>query len=123
MRHGFAGIIATNTTVSRDGLKTDTTQFGAGGLSGAPLRERSTEVIRRIYKLTKGKLPIIGVGGIFTGEDAFEKIAAGASLVQTYTGFVYGGPNFPSRVNDGLAKALRERGFSTLDEAVGSSPK
>jgi dihydroorotate dehydrogenase len=120
MRHGLAGIIATNTTVSRDGLKTDAAKFGAGGLSGAPLRQRSTEVIRTIYDLTHGKLPIIGVGGILTAEDAFEKIAAGASLVQAYTGFVYGGPGFPQWINVGLAKILRDRGFSGIDQAVGS---
>jgi dihydroorotate dehydrogenase len=119
MQHELSGIVATNTTVSRDGLTVDATKFGAGGLSGAPLRERSTEVIRTIYKLAKGKLPIVGVGGIFTAEDAFEKIAAGASLVQAYTGFIYGGPSFPRQVSAGLAKLLRERGFSSVDEAVG----
>lgn len=119
-RHGLAGIIATNTTVSREGLKTDASKLGAGGLSGAPLRGRSTDVIRRIYGLTECKLPIIGVGGIFTAEDTFEKIAAGASLVQAYTGFVYGGPAFAREVNAGLANLLRERGFSNVDEAVGT---
>jgi dihydroorotate dehydrogenase len=119
IRHGLAGIIATNTTVSRDGLKTDAIKFGDGGLSGIPLRERSTEVIRGIYKLAKGKLPIIGVGGIFTAEDAFEKIAAGASLVQAYTGFIYGGLDFPRQINAGLIKLLHERGFLSVDEVVG----
>jgi dihydroorotate dehydrogenase len=121
MRHGMAGIIATNTTTSRDGLSTDTTNFGGGGLSGRPLTVRSTDVIRKIYKLTDGKLPIVGVGGIFTAEDAFEKIAAGASLVQAYTGFVYGGPRFPAAINAGLAKILRAKGFTSADQAVGST--
>ena len=91
------GIIATNTTVGRDGLSTDKKlieSIGAGGLSGKPLQKRSDEVISKIYKYSGGKLPIIGVGGVFTAEDAFEKIAAGACLVQAYTGFVYGGPSF-----------------------------
>ncbi len=115
---GLSGIIATNTTVARDGLRTPTAE--AGGLSGAPVRERSTAVIRRIFKSTGPKLPIIGVGGVFSGEDAFEKIAAGASLIQAYTGFIYGGPSFARDVNRGLAHILRERGFASLDEAVGS---
>lgn len=121
MRNGLSGIIATNTTVSRAGLNTDATAYGEGGLSGAPLRKRSTEVIQRIYRLTEGKMPVIGVGGIFTAEDAFEKIAAGASLVQVYTGFVYGGPSLPDDVNRGLARLLRERGFSSVGEAVGTA--
>jgi len=121
--HALSGIIATNTTTSREGLTTDSARIGDGGLSGAPLRERSTEVISTISKLTHGKLPIVGVGGIFSAEDAFEKIAAGACLVQAYTGFVYGGPTFPLTVNRGLAQILKGRGFSTVDEAVGSAVK
>lgn len=118
----FSGIIATNTTISRDGLKTkDVEKIGAGGLSGKPLAKRSTEVISTIYRYSKGKLPIIGVGGIFSAADAFEKIAAGASLIQAYTGFVYGGPSFAWDVNTGLEAILKERGFATIDEAVGSS--
>ncbi len=121
MRIGIAGIIATNTTISRDGLLTpDAAAMGAGGLSGRPLRGRSTEVISTIYRHSNGKLPIIGVGGIFTAEDAFEKIAAGASLVQAYTGFIYNGPSFPMTINRDLAAILSAREFSSLDEAVGS---
>jgi len=123
IRHKISGVIATNTTVSRAGLKTDMANLGEGGISGKPLRERSVEIISSIYRYSKGKLPIIGVGGIFTAEDAFAKIAAGASLVQAYTGFVYGGPSFTKDINDGLIKLLAERGFSTLDEAVGSALK
>ncbi|HEV7701090.1 MAG TPA: quinone-dependent dihydroorotate dehydrogenase [Pyrinomonadaceae bacterium] len=119
VKHGIAGIIATNTTTSRDGLMADTARFGDGGLSGRPLAARSTAVIRRIYEVTRGNLPIVGVGGIFTAGDAFEKIAAGASFVQAYTGFIYGGPGFPSLINGGLAKILRENGFTSLNEAVG----
>lgn len=115
------GVIATNTTIARAGLKTrGAEQFGDGGLSGEPLANRSNEVISTIYRISKGKLPIIGVGGIFTAEDAFAKIAAGASLVQAYTGFVYGGPTFAREINSGLAGILKERGFKSIDEAVGS---
>ncbi|HEY2867627.1 MAG TPA: quinone-dependent dihydroorotate dehydrogenase [Pyrinomonadaceae bacterium] len=122
LRVGVSGIIATNTTVSRDALKTrDIDRFGAGGLSGRPLAERSNKVISQIYKYSKGTLPIIGVGGIFSPDDAFNKIAAGASLLQAYTGFVYGGPTFATRVVSGLAEILKKRGFASLDEAVGSA--
>ena len=120
-KHDVAGIIATNTTVGREGLITRGVQsIGAGGLSGRPLTRRSTGVVSTIYKYSKGKLPIIGVGGVFDAWDAFDKIAAGASLVQAYTGFIYAGPTFAREVNEGLANILRERGFSTVDEAVGS---
>lgn len=120
---GISGIIATNTTIGREGLATKgekVQDIGAGGLSGKPLRARSTEVISHIYRYSGGKLPIIGVGGIFTAEDAFEKIAAGASLIQAYTGFVYGGPGFARNINSGLANILKARGFSAINDAVGS---
>lgn len=113
----LAGIIATNTTIGRENLKTKINE--EGGLSGAPVREKSNEVIKKIYRYSKGKLPIIGVGGVFSGGDAFEKIACGASLVQAYTGFVYGGISFARDVNSELAKILKENGFKHLDEAVG----
>jgi dihydroorotate dehydrogenase len=120
VRLGVDGIIATNTTVSRDGLKTASPDsFGAGGLSGRPLAHRSNEIIRSVYRYSKGALPIIGVGGIFSPEDAFEKIAAGASLLQAYTGFIYKGPSFASEINSGLQKLLDVKGFETLDEAIG----
>jgi dihydroorotate dehydrogenase len=92
---GIAGIIATNTTISRDGLVTDqqkVEQIGAGGLSGKILKSRSTEVIRYLHEKTGGSIPIIGVGGISTAADAKEKLDAGASLVQVYSGFIYEGP-------------------------------
>jgi dihydroorotate dehydrogenase len=118
---GLDGIIATNTTIDRSQLRIKTGE--AGGLSGKPLKNRSTEVVARIYGVTNGKLPIIGVGGIFSGEDAYEKIAAGSSLVQAYTGFVYAGPYFARDVNKRLAEILRERGFCSVAEAVGSASK
>jgi dihydroorotate dehydrogenase len=122
----LAGIIATNTTIRRDMLKTQMIQATgkpvseeAGGISGAPLRQRSTEVIRFIYQQTQGQLPIIGVGGIFTAEDAWEKIMAGASLIQTYTGWIYEGPWMVRRILEGLVQKLEERGLSSIAEAVG----
>jgi dihydroorotate dehydrogenase len=122
--HGVAGIIATNTTVSREGLRTPgVSAVGAGGLSGRPLAARANEVISRLYTHTGGRLPIIGVGGVFSGQDAFDKIAAGASLVQAYTGFIYSGPGFASEVKRGLAGILRSRRFSSVSEAVGSGTK
>lgn len=122
LSHDIDGVIATNTTISRDNLRTpDILQIGDGGLSGKPLTMRSNEVISTIYRHTNGKLPIIGVGGIFTSEDAFAKIVAGASLLQAYTGFVYGGPTFAREINRGLAKILKQHGLKTIDEAVGSS--
>jgi dihydroorotate dehydrogenase len=120
----LAGIIATNTTVKRDDLKTSNPEkFGAGGLSGKPLRKKSNEIISKIYRYSKGKIPIIGVGGVFTAEDAFEKIAAGACLIQSYTGFVYHGITFARDVNIGLVKILREKGFDNLNEAIGTKEK
>jgi dihydroorotate dehydrogenase len=117
----LSGIIATNTTINRGNLKTKNIEgIGAGGLSGKPLKSRSNEVVRKIYQYSKGKLPVIGVGGIFTAEDAFEKIAVGASLIQAYTGFVYQGFTFARDVNSGLKKILEERGFEDLNAAVGS---
>ncbi len=117
-RLNLAGIIATNTTIKRENLKTKTDE--TGGLSGEPLRKKSNEVIRKIHKFSTGKLPIVGVGGIFTAQDAFEKIAAGACLIQAYTGFVYRGFTFARDLNSGLAKILKEKGFGDLDEAVGA---
>jgi dihydroorotate dehydrogenase len=123
----LAGIIATNTTISREGLVTDRLSTGnpvgdePGGISGAPLRARSTEIIRYIYNQTQGQLPIIGVGGIFTAEDAWAKITAGASLVQTYSGWIYEGPWMVKRILIGLEEHLDRHGLQTIQEAVGSA--
>jgi dihydroorotate dehydrogenase len=119
---GISGIIATNTTTSRRDLHSSPAQIdavGEGGLSGAPLHGRSNEVIRKLYRLTNGSLPIIGVGGVFSAEDAWEKICAGASLIQLYTGFIYEGPGVVRRINEGLRRILSREGFVSLDEAVG----
>lgn len=120
---GLAGIIATNTTTRREGLRTAKDKIaacGEGGLSGMPLREPSTNMIAKLYNLTSGAVSIIGVGGIFTAEDAWEKICAGASLIQLYTGFIYEGPRIAQVINNGLHQILSREGFKTLDEAVGS---
>jgi dihydroorotate dehydrogenase len=104
---GIDGVIATNTTISREGLKTnskDVEQIGAGGLSGKPLTSRSTEVIRYLATKSNNSFPIIGVGGIHSVEDAHEKLNAGASLIQLYTGFIYEGPSLIKRINKSLIK-------------------
>jgi dihydroorotate dehydrogenase len=118
---GAAGLIATNTTVDRSVLPHGHPLAGeAGGVSGAPLRQRATTVIRRLYRLSGGRLPIIGVGGIFSAADAYEKIRAGASLVQVYTGFIYEGPGLPRRICRGLHDLLARDRFATIADAVGS---
>lgn len=104
----IAGVVATNTTLSRDGLNSPATVTAeAGGLSGRPLTSRSTEVIRYLHTQSNGSFPIIGVGGIHSAEDAMEKLNAGASLVQIYTGFIYEGPGIVRRINKGLLKLIR----------------
>ena len=124
--YNLAGVIATNTTIRRDGLQTETLKETgrsikneAGGISGLPVKQRSTEVIRFIYQHTDGKFPIIGVGGIFTAEDAWEKIVAGASLLQVYTGWVYEGPWMVNKVLSGLLAKLDEKGLHNISDAVG----
>lgn len=117
-----AGLVATNTTIARpasDHPQVRRTYTETGGLSGKPVRERSTEVIRHLYKQSKGKVPLIGVGGIFNVEDAWEKITAGASLIQLYTGFIYEGPTLPKQIVRGLVQKLADHGVKELAEAVG----
>ena len=119
-----AGLVATNTTVSRDGLRTPTARVqaaGAGGLSGAPLTERSRKIVGDLYRRTGGRLPIIGVGGIMSGEDAWQMIRHGASLVQVYTGFVYGGPTFVRDVHRHLLRRLDESGHGSIEDVVGEA--
>ena len=99
---GIDGIIATNTTITRENLNTSSEkveEIGSGGLSGAPLKEKSTRIIRYLHKKSKGEIPIIGVGGIMSEQDALEKLDAGATLVQIYTGFIYNGPGFVKKIN------------------------
>lgn len=116
---GLSGIIATNTTLSREGLKS--AHAGeAGGLSGAPLFEKSTRVLARLSQLTEGKLPLIGVGGISSAEEAYAKIRAGASGVQLYTAMVYQGLSLAARIARGLDTLLARDGFASVAEAVGT---
>ncbi|MBV8255909.1 MAG: quinone-dependent dihydroorotate dehydrogenase [Chitinophaga sp.] len=103
----LAGIVATNTTISREDLLTPASEvaaIGAGGLSGLPVKDKSTEVIRYIHKKSNGNFPIIAVGGIFSAKDAQEKLDAGASLVQVYTGFIYEGPTIVKKICAGLRR-------------------
>jgi dihydroorotate dehydrogenase len=107
---GLDGIIATNTTISREGLATDPAEVaaaGAGGLSGAPLKQRSLEVLKRLRDRAGDRLVLISVGGVETADDAWERLRAGATLVQAYTGLIYGGPLWPRTINRGLAPRLR----------------
>lgn len=101
------GVIATNTTVTRDHLQSEFESIGNGGLSGAPLKNKSTEVIRYLAEKSNKAFPIIGVGGIHTAEDALEKIDAGADLVQVYTGFIYEGPSIAKKINKALLKRMK----------------
>jgi dihydroorotate dehydrogenase len=119
---GLAGIVATNTTVSRDGLATPgVEQLGVGGISGPPVARRAVEVLHRLYSRAGGRLALISVGGIETADDAWERITAGASLLQGYTGFIYGGGLWAKHIHDGIARRLHDGGFTSLREAVGSA--
>ena len=119
MTSGIDGIIATNTTLSREGLKSaDSAQ--QGGLSGAPLFEKSTRSLARLSHLTQGKLPLIGVGGIATADDAYQKIRAGASAVQLYTALVYDGLSLIPNLAQGLDALLARDGFATIAQATGT---
>jgi dihydroorotate dehydrogenase len=121
------GIVAVNTTVDRSGLVASAdaaTSIEGGGVSGAPLKARALEVLRRLHARAGDSFVLISVGGIETPEDAWERILAGATLVQAYTGFVYGGPAWPARMNRALARRVRESGKSSIQELVGAgSPR
>tara|TARA_A200000159_G_scaffold41705_1_gene38350 strand:+ start:1909 stop:2967 length:1059 start_codon:yes stop_codon:yes gene_type:complete len=113
------GIIATNTTISRNNLKSSY-QHEKGGLSGAPIFEMSTRVLAQLYSITEGKIPLIGVGGVFTGEQLFQKIQAGASLVQIYSALIYSGFSVTNKILRELDISLRENGFKNVEDAVGT---
>lgn len=120
----IAGVIATNTTISRDGLATPPAtveEMGDGGLSGAPLTVRSRAVVARLYRELGGKIPIIGVGGIMNGEDAWQMILAGASLVQMYTGFIYGGPGIVRDINRYLQAKIDHHQLDNISDAIGGN--
>ena len=116
---GLSGIIATNTTLSRDGLRAPQ-KSETGGLSGAPLFEKSTRILAQLSKLTQGKLPLIGVGGISSPEQAYAKICAGASAVQIYTSMVYQGLSVACDIAKGLDTLLARDGFATVAQAIGT---
>lgn len=120
LAHPIAGIIATNTTLDRPATLVGAAKQEAGGLSGQPLRERSTQMIRAIYRRTAGHLPIIGVGGIASAADAIEKLRAGASLLQLYTGMIYQGPAIVRLVNQGLLAYIQANGTASVHELVGA---
>lgn len=114
------GLIISNTTINRGDWLKSKAQFESGGLSGAPLKDESTVLIAKIYKMTDGKIPIIGVGGIFSGQDAYEKIAAGSSAVQLYTSLVYHGPPIVAKIKKELDEILQQNGFDNVEKARGT---
>ncbi|WP_049564400.1 quinone-dependent dihydroorotate dehydrogenase [Streptomyces sp. SBT349] len=123
---GLDGIIATNTTIARDGLASEPAAVeaaGAGGLSGAPLRARSLAVLRRLYARAGGRLSLVGVGGIETADDAWDRLLAGATLVQGYSGFIYAGPSWARAIHRGLAERLAASPYATLADAVGAGAR
>jgi dihydroorotate dehydrogenase len=121
MAHGIDGIVATNTTIERPSTLHSTAPNQAGGLSGAPLRARSTEFIRTLYALTGDDLPIIGVGGVFCAGDVWDKLLAGARLVQVYTGLVYEGPLLAWRIKRGLLQLMDQHGVRSIGDVVGGA--
>ncbi len=117
------GLILTNTTLERPDFLPEKFRSEMGGLSGQPLTKKSTDIIRNFYALTKGKIPIIGAGGISSGQDAYDKIKAGASLVQLYSALVYHGPEIANQINTDLLKYLESDGLSSIKDAVGLDHK
>ncbi|MGZ8401164.1 MAG: quinone-dependent dihydroorotate dehydrogenase [Methyloceanibacter sp.] len=120
LSHGVDGIVVSNTTLSRDGLKDASFARETGGLSGRPLFARSTRMLARVYRLTEGKLPLIGVGGIDSGPTALAKIEAGASLLQLYTGLVFEGPSLICRINQALLEAMERAKAGSLKPLIGT---
>ncbi len=116
---GAQGVIATNTTVSRPALESRSGANEAGGLSGQPLRATANSISKLLFRHFGTRVPIIGVGGIFTADDAYERIRSGAALVQVYTGLIYEGPGMIQQMMAGLVERLTRDGFSRIDEAVG----
>jgi dihydroorotate dehydrogenase len=118
---GAAGIVATNTSIGRTGLRSaGSLAREAGGLSGGPLREAATRTCQLLFKHLGGRVPIVGVGGIFTAADAYERIRSGATLVQVYTALIYEGPVVVSRILHGVAERLARDGFAQVHEAIGA---
>ncbi len=119
LRHQLEGLVVSNTTVDRPDRLTASLQREAGGLSGALLREKALQTLRDFYALTEGRIPLVGVGGISSAEEAWQRICAGASLVQIYTGLVYEGPALVRDILQGLSTRVAESGFATIADAVG----
>jgi dihydroorotate dehydrogenase len=117
--HGADGIIVSNTSLSRAGLRDAGFAKEAGGLSGRPLFARATRMLARVYRLTEGKVPLLGAGGIDSGESALAKIEAGASLLQLYTGLVFEGPSLIARIKQALIAAIDKRGATSLAPLIG----
>ena len=120
IKHKVEGIIISNTTDSNRENLSDIQKNEKGGLSGQPLKDLSTNLIKKFFKETKGKIQIIGVGGVDSGETAFEKITAGANAIQLYTGMVYKGPGIASQINSELIDILKNKGFKNISEAIGT---
>jgi len=118
LKHKLDAVIATNTTIERTGVESELLANEIGGLSGRPLKKRSTKVVRILYNHLKGAIPVIGVGGIESADDAWDRLVAGADLVQVYTGFIYEGPAIVKRICRGLEKRVAAAGCQTLVEAV-----
>lgn len=120
MAHGVDGILVSNTTLARDGLSNAAKASEAGGLSGAPLYERSTRLLAKVYVLTQGRIPLVGIGGIHSGETALGKIEAGASLIQLYTGLVFEGPGLVGKIITALSDAVARAGVNSIGALTGS---
>ncbi len=120
MDTGIEGMIVSNTTNVRPESLISKHRIESGGLSGAPIKDRSTECIRTMFKLTEGRVPIIGVGGVGSGRDAYDKLKAGATLVQVYSMMVYEGPGVVSRVRKELADIILENGYKSVEDVVGA---
>ncbi len=119
LTYGVAGLIVSNTTIARPDSLRSPQRGETGGLSGAPLFQRSTDVLRQVYRLAQGRLTLIGVGGVSTGAEALAKIKAGASLVQVYSAFAYAGPALVPRIKRDLAALLKQGGYKSVADAVG----
>jgi len=113
------GIIISNTTIQRPSSLISENRIEIGGLSGRPLKELSNKATYRFYELTNGKLPIIGAGGIETGQDALERIKSGASLIQIYTSMVYEGPIIVNKIRRELVEEMSKQGYKNISEAIG----
>ena len=123
LESGVDGLIVSNTTIARDGLVSGRHAAETGGLSGRPLMQKSTEILSDMYRLTKAQVPLIGVGGVASGVDAYDKIKAGASLVQLYSALTFQGPALIGSIKNDLAKALKHDGFDTIAGAIGANHK